>query len=147
MNNLSIVLPLLGHSSILIALKRLKMIFHENDLCTTEIQCHVSPHTQLQGENSITIFKHDWQKRTLFILHTYTLFAQWLQKNKESPCLVETFKLIYLSCLFHIFFLTCSGMQRHWVISTGLRTICEQFPYRKFEHMFLGVQLTVTRRK
>jgi len=53
------LLRLLGCSSILIAPKRLTVIFHETNLCTIEIWCHVSPHKQQQGEKSIIILKHD----------------------------------------------------------------------------------------
>lgn len=97
----SMLLLLLGHPPVLTALKRLTVIFHKNNLCTIEIQCHVSPHKQKQGEKSIIILKYDWLKRALPGLHN-TLFAQWLQRNKQSSCLVGFFSLISLSCPFNI---------------------------------------------
>lgn len=95
------LLPVLGCDSSLIALKRLRVIFHENNLYTIEIQCHVSPHKQQQGEKSIIILKYDWAKRAFPGLHN-SLFAQQLQRNKELPCLVGFFSLSSLSRPFNI---------------------------------------------
>lgn len=103
------LLPLLGRASILTALKRLTVIFRENNF-TTEILCHVSPHKQQQGEKSTIILKHDWAKRELPGLHN-ALLAKQLQRNKESPCLVGFVSLISLSHPFNI--LTFLNMFRY----------------------------------